>query len=42
MFSPKQCVPLCPVDIGEALGLYHTIQWIHDLPLTNVDFEVDL
>lgn len=33
--------PLCPVDIGEALGLYHAIRWINELQLTNVDFEVD-
>jgi hypothetical protein len=33
--------PLCPVDIGEALSLYHVIRWINELQLTNVDFEVD-
>jgi len=33
--------PLCPVDIGEALRLYHAIRWINKLQLTNVDFEVD-
>jgi len=32
---------LCSVDVGEALGLYHAIRWIHELQLTNVDFEVD-
>ena len=32
---------LCYVDIGEALGLYHAIRWIHKLQLANVDFEVD-
>lgn len=26
---------------GEALGLYHTIQWVHDLQLAKLDFEVD-
>jgi len=30
--------PLCLVDVAEALGLYHAIQWIHDLQLTNVGF----
>jgi len=25
----------------KALGLYHAIWWIHELQLTNVDFEVD-
>jgi ribonuclease HI len=33
--------PACSVDVGEALGLYHAIRWIHELQLTNVDFEVD-
>lgn len=28
MCSPKQC--LCSVDVGEALGLYHAIEWIHE------------
>jgi len=29
------------VDIGEALGLYHTLQWMSDMQLDNIDFEVD-
>jgi len=29
---------LCLVDVGEALGLYNNIQWIHDLQLANVNF----
>ena len=29
------------MDVGEALGLYHAIQWIYELQLINVDFEVD-
>jgi ribonuclease HI len=33
--------PLCSVDVGEALGLYHAIGWVHELQLENVDFEVD-
>ena len=33
--------PLCSVDIGEALDLYHAIPWIHELQLANVDFEID-
>jgi hypothetical protein len=28
-------------DIGEALGLSHAIQWVHELQLPNVDFELD-
>jgi len=32
---------VCSVDVGEALGLRHAIRWIHELQLTNVDFEVD-
>jgi hypothetical protein len=27
------------VDVGEALGLYHAIWWIHDLQLSNADYE---
>nr|ABN05778.1 Polynucleotidyl transferase, Ribonuclease H fold [Medicago truncatula] len=33
--------PTCSIDVGEALGLHHAIRWIHELQLTNVDFEVD-
>ncbi|XP_039687804.1 uncharacterized protein [Medicago truncatula] len=33
--------PSCSVDLGEALALNHAIQWIHELQLSNVDFEVD-
>jgi hypothetical protein len=33
--------PTCSTDVGEARGLHHTIRWIHELQLTNVDFEVD-
>ena len=33
--------PLCLVDVGEALGLYHEFRWIYELQLTNFDFEVD-
>lgn len=28
------------MDVGEALGLYHAIWWIHDSQLTKVDFKV--
>ena len=38
----KTITPLCNEEIGKALGLYHTIIWIKDLQLANVDFEVDL
>jgi ribonuclease HI len=33
--------PVCSVDVGEALGLYYAIRWVHELQLQNVDFEVD-
>jgi hypothetical protein len=33
--------PICSVDIGEALGLYHAVWWVHDLQLPLVDFEVE-
>jgi hypothetical protein len=29
------------VDIGETLGLYHALQWVSDMQLNNIDFEVD-
>ncbi|RHN43816.1 hypothetical protein MtrunA17_Chr8g0391961 [Medicago truncatula] len=33
--------PVCSSDVGEALGLYHDIQWVRELQLSNVDFEMD-
>nr|ABD28663.1 Polynucleotidyl transferase, Ribonuclease H fold [Medicago truncatula] len=33
--------PLCSVKVGEALGPYHTMLWINDIQLTNVNIEVD-
>jgi len=33
--------PVCSVDVGEALGLFYAIRWVHELRLQNVDFEVD-
>ena len=30
-----------PVDIGEALGLNIAVQWVSDMQLDNIDFEVD-
>ncbi|AES60782.2 hypothetical protein MTR_3g111390 [Medicago truncatula] len=33
--------PICESGIGEALGLSYAIQWVHELKLTNVDFEMD-
>jgi len=29
------------VPIGEALGLYHAIQWLQDMRFDNIDFELD-
>jgi len=29
------------VDIGEAFGLYHALQWMSDMQLDNIDFEFD-
>jgi len=29
------------VDIGEVLGLYHALQWVSDMQLDNINFEVD-
>jgi ribonuclease HI len=33
--------PVTDVDIGEALGLLSALNWVHDLRLENVDFELD-
>jgi len=32
--------PVCSSDVGEAMELYHAIQWIRELQLSNVDFEM--
>jgi hypothetical protein len=33
--------PITDVDIGEVLGLLSALNWVHDLRLENVDFELD-
>jgi len=33
--------PVCSSDVGEAFGFYHVIQWVRELQLSNVDFEMD-
>jgi ribonuclease HI len=30
-----------PVAVGEALGLYHALQWMQDMQFDNIDFELD-
>ena len=30
-----------PVEIGEAFGLYHALQWITDMQFDYVDFKID-
>jgi hypothetical protein len=30
-----------PVAVGEALGLYHALQWLQDMQFDNIDFELD-
>jgi hypothetical protein len=32
--------PICWPEIGEALGLLYAMQWVHELQLTNLDFEM--
>lgn len=32
---------LYPADVGEALGLFHAIQWMQDMQFNNVEFELD-
>jgi len=34
-------ISLLDVDLGEALGLFATLGWVHDLQLSIVDFELD-
>jgi hypothetical protein len=34
--------PICNVDIGEALELFHTLNWVWELQLGSVDFALDL
>jgi len=33
--------PMLGVDVGEALGLLKAMEWVRDLHLWNMDFEVD-
>jgi ribonuclease HI len=33
--------PLCNVSLGEALGLFHAINWVRELQLERVDFALD-
>ena len=30
-----------PITVGEALGLYHAIQWMQNMQFSNIDFELD-
>jgi hypothetical protein len=30
--------PLCDIDVGEAVGLHTTLEWVTDLQFDNVDF----
>jgi len=32
---------ICLVFVGEALGLYYTLEWLSDMQMDNVDFVVD-
>jgi hypothetical protein len=33
--------PLCDVHVGEALGLLSALEWVHELQLGPIDFELD-
>lgn len=35
-FSPK-----CSISVGEALSLFHALQWLSDMQIDNVDFALD-
>jgi len=30
--------PMCTVAVGEALGLFHVLQWLSDMQFNSVDF----
>ena len=32
---------MCSVVVGEALGLFHALQWLSDMQFDNVDFALD-
>jgi len=33
--------PICTVVVGEALGLFYSLQWLSDTKSDNVDFVLD-
>jgi len=33
--------PTCSVVVGEAIGLFHALQWLSDMQFDNVDFVLD-
>ncbi|PNX89295.1 hypothetical protein L195_g045414 [Trifolium pratense] len=33
--------PMCNMDLGEALGLFQAINWVHERQLRSVDFALD-
>jgi len=33
--------PVCEVHVGEALGLLSVLEWVHQLHLGPIDFELD-
>jgi len=39
--SDRMVSPIIVVDTGEALGLLKAMEWVKDLQLLNMDFEVD-
>jgi len=42
VLTKQECFsPLCEVHIGEALGLLSALDWVHNLNLGPVDFELD-
>ena len=32
---------ICPVSVGEALGLFYALEWLSDTQMDNIDFVVD-
>lgn len=33
--------PVCPISMGEALGLFYELEWLGDMSFDNVDFALD-
>jgi ribonuclease HI len=32
----------CPMNVSEALGLFHALEWLSDMQSDNIDFVLDI